>query len=212
MGFSGAGREPHELPAVPRYLVYPVKWTEVDAKYIEPESCLIDLGQTFNVSQPPDGDDLGTPGPYRSPELILDKAAGIGSDLWVLGCTLFEIRTGRKLFCPFDDDDDSYLDEMVQVLGILPEPWWSIGWKARRRIYEEETDEYGRAVAAGGMSEGHREDEAGIIRVIHPSVAQDARSIQEMLAPGLWYLCSKDNDNGFHRDIPVRRRKPLRIC
>ena len=29
----------------------------------------------------------------------LDKGAGVGSDLWAFGCTLFEIRTDRKLFC-----------------------------------------------------------------------------------------------------------------
>lgn len=180
-------------------------------KYIEPESCLIDLGQSFNVSQPPDGDDLGTPGPYRSPELILDRAAGIGSDLWALGCTLFEIRTGRKLFYPFDDDDDSYLDAIVQVLGKLPEPWWSTGWKARRTIYEDETDENGRAVAVvvgEGTSEGHREDEPGIVRVVHPSVDQDARSVQAKLAPGLWYLCSKDNDE-FHKYIPESEKEAI---
>jgi len=72
-------------------------------KYINPESCLIDLGQSFEVSQPPNSDDVGIPGPYRSPELILDKTAGIGSDLWALGCTLFEIWTGRGQFCPFDE-------------------------------------------------------------------------------------------------------------
>lgn len=148
--------EPHGLPSAPRYLIYPVKWTEVDIKYIEPESCLIDLGQSFEVSQPPDGDDLGTPGPYRSPELILDKSAGIGSDLWALGCTLFEIRTGRKLFGLFDDDDDSYLDAMVQVFGRLPEPWWSTTWEARRRMYEDESDESGRAVTAVSVQERDR--------------------------------------------------------
>jgi serine/threonine protein kinase len=95
--------------------------------------------------QPPE--DLGIPGPYRSPELILHKVAGFGSDLWALGCTPFEIRTGRKLFSPFDDEDDDYLDAIIQVLGKLPEPWWSTTWEARRRLYEDEADEQGRAVA-----------------------------------------------------------------
>lgn len=204
--------EPHNLPAVPQYLVYPVKWLDVDTKHISPESCVIDLGQSFSISQTPDGDDLGTPGPYRSPELILDKAAGVASDLWALGCTLFEVRTGRKLFCLFDDDDDSYLEAMVEVLGKLPEPWWSTGWEARRGMYKDETDEHGRAVAAreewespAGLGEG----ETGIINTVHPSIAEGARSIRDMLAPGLWYLCSKENGGDFHRDISEEEKEAI---
>lgn len=207
------GGKPHDLPSVPRYLVYPVQWADVDMKYIESDSCVIDMGQSFDVSHLPAGDDLGTPGPYRSPELILDKAAGIGSDLWALGCTLFEIRTGRKLFCPFDDDDDSYIDAMVQVLGKLPEPWWSTGWESRRRMYEDEAGEHGRAVAVlheVPASELRREGQEGIISTVHPSVAQDARSIQEMLAPGLWYFLIRGYDNNFHEDIEETEKEAMR--
>jgi serine/threonine-protein kinase SRPK3 len=46
--------------------------------------------------------------------------AGIGSDLWALGCTTFEIRTGRKLFNMFDDDVDDRLYYMVLLLRKLP--------------------------------------------------------------------------------------------
>ena len=49
---------------------------------------------------------------------------------------------------------------------------------------------------------GGLEDNEGIIRIVHPSVAQDARSIEDMLAPGLWYLLSNGNDGEFHKDIP----------
>lgn len=73
------------------------------------------------MSQPPA--DLGTPAPYRAPELILQKAIGFASDLWALGCTIFEIRTGPLIGGLEDDDESSYLEEMVRIFGKLPEPW-----------------------------------------------------------------------------------------
>lgn len=39
------------------------------------------------------------------------------------GCILFGIRTVRKLFDTFDDDQDEYLSKMAMILGKLPEPW-----------------------------------------------------------------------------------------
>jgi serine/threonine-protein kinase SRPK3 len=95
----------------------------VDIQFISRESRLIDFGESFEISQPPD--DLGILGPYRSLELILDKKASFGSDIWALRCSLFEIRTSKKLFSPFDDKDNEYLDAFVQVLSRLLEPWLS---------------------------------------------------------------------------------------
>lgn len=186
----------HERLIAPQYLVYPVQWQDVNREYLTEEPCLIDFGESFETMQPPQ--DLGTPGPYRSPELILDRAAGINSDLWALGCTLFEIRTGRKLFGAFDDDDDSYLDAMVQVLGPLPEPWWSTTWTQRSRLYKDEPDAKGLAVSAVETEEVHI---PGVIRVIHPSVAEGAQSLRDMLAPGLWYPSSHGRNGDRHRPI-----------
>lgn len=107
-----ASDERHDESTAPEYLVYPVSWRDVDTQFISKESCLIDFGESFDVSQPPN--DLGIPGPYRSPELILDKTAGFGSDIWALGCSLFKIRTGRQLFSSLEDDDTDYLDAIVK--------------------------------------------------------------------------------------------------
>ena len=126
-----ASKECYHESTAPEYLVYPVSWWDVDTQFISKESCLIDFGESFEISQPPD--DLGIPGPYRSPELILDKEAGFGSDIWALGCSLFEIRTGRKLCETFDDDVDSHLGAMALILGKLPEPWWS-SWETRENF------------------------------------------------------------------------------
>ncbi|TVY75882.1 Serine/threonine-protein kinase SRPK [Lachnellula suecica] len=201
-----ASNECHNEPTAPKYLVYPVNWSAVDTQYISKSPCLIDLGESFHISQPPEN--LGTPGPYRSPELLLDKKAGLGSDIWALGCTLFEIRTGRKLFDTFDDGDDDYLDAMVQVLGKLPERWWEETWEARRRIYRDEVDERGLVVAVRELEPSQTFQEGnGIISTVHPSVAVGARSLLDALAPGLWYMPDQPGSRDCHRDISQEEKE-----
>ncbi|KAK3935643.1 kinase-like domain-containing protein [Diplogelasinospora grovesii] len=191
--------EGHDEPGAPKYLVYPVKWLNVDLQYISQQPCVIDFGESFEVSRRPEG--LGTPGSYRAPELMLDGAAGLGSDLWALGCTLFEIRTGRKLFSAFMDEDDEYLLDMIEILGKMPEPWWSTTWKERKEFFEDEADEHGRAVSLHPerkTSEGKRD---GYTVSVHPSVAEGAQSLKDKLAPGVWYLDIDFPDDNDHRDI-----------
>lgn len=191
--------QPHQLPTAPPYLVYPVSWSSVDKHYLSNRPCATDFGEAFKCTEPPK--ELGIPPPYRAPELFLEKdrldLAGFSTDLWALGCTLFEIRTGRKLFSPFDDDDDSCLDAMVEILGIMPEPWWSTTWEGRAQVYADEPDELGRAVFV--RKEEQRGEAAKT--TYHPSVAQGARSLQEKLAAGVWYM-SSDAPDATHRDIP----------
>lgn len=186
-----AGQEKTSRTA-PRYLVYPVDWMFVNIDFISKSAQLIDFGESYAAASPPE--DLGTPGPYRSLELILDpRLIGIHSDLWALGCTLFEIRTGRKLIESFEDEDDGYLDAMCRILGKFPEPWWS-NWQGRADIYKDEADENGRAVP---IKEYPPEE-----RNFHPSVAYDAKSILERLGPGVWYELGK----WFHAEIQEEER------
>lgn len=62
---------------------------------------------------------------YRSPEIILQsKRWGASTDIWSLGCIIFELITGDYLFDPksgssFDRDDD-HLAQMVELLGEFP--------------------------------------------------------------------------------------------
>jgi serine/threonine protein kinase len=163
---------------------------------VSDEPCIIYFVESFDASHPPEN--LGIPGSYQSPELILDKTVAFGCDLWALGCTLFEIRTGRKLFSPFDDDPDDCLDGMVQNLEKLPEPWWSTTCEIRSGAKTKP----GRIVNTQEAEELHlvadKEKRTGFIVAIHPSVANGARSLQEKLAPGLWYL---DGPVGIHHHL-----------
>lgn len=56
--------------------------------------------------------------------------AGIQSDVWALGCTVYEIRAGSILFPCFWGDWGEVLQEIVNSIGKLPSPWHeeSAGW------------------------------------------------------------------------------------
>lgn len=204
-----ASGESHQSAAAPHYMVYPVDWELVDSSYVSNEPCINDLGEAFDIRNPPKG--LGIPMPWRAPELVLEKgnpdSAGIGFDIWALGCTLFEIRTGRRLFDAFDDDDDEYLDTIVSILGPMPEPWWSTTWEARKRAWTDETDEVGRAIPvhASSLTEPAEDSFAGKI-TIHPSVAYGARSLEDKLAPGVWYIDRDEIGDDEHREIQEHER------
>ncbi|KAF9257928.1 kinase-like protein [Marasmius fiardii PR-910] len=63
----------------------------------------------------------------RPPEVILGAPRGISSDLWSLGCVLYELLTGESLFDPFFQTvelglttEESHLIQIMEMLGKLP--------------------------------------------------------------------------------------------
>ncbi|KUJ12482.1 kinase-like protein [Mollisia scopiformis] len=184
----------HNESTAPQHLVYPISWDNVElsdlgANFITNTACIIDFGESFEVSDLPS--ELGIPQIYCSPEYTLDNDVGISSDIWALGCTLFEIRTGRKLFDTFDDDPDEYLCKVATILGRFPEPWWSTTWRRRKELFEDSPDENRRVVEIRRDSKPedaktdttHDEDKPRIT-IMHPP---EARSLQDALAAGLFY-------------------------
>jgi serine/threonine protein kinase len=172
-------------PSAPKYLVRHVDFSGVGSQYLTHQVCIIDFGESFEASDPPK--DLGTPQPYRSPELLIDQVAGIGSDLWALGCTLFEIRTGDESFPLFDADLDDHLFLIVLLFGKLPEPWWS-NWTEKQDCFEDEVDADGRVK--------ERDPDENTRRYL---------SIQEALAPGFsGFTGAGREQKAIRRDIPQR--------
>ncbi|TVY18369.1 Serine/threonine-protein kinase SRPK, partial [Lachnellula arida] len=195
--------ENHNEPIAPQYLVYPISWDDVELSalgesFITDKACVIDFGESFDISEPPQ--DIGIPQIYCSPEYTVDKVVGVGSDIWALGCTLFEIRTGRKLFDTFDDDQDEYLCKMVMMLGKLPETWWSTTWEARKLFFEDNVDGDGCVVEIRREllqpDTGDREVgcEASVVQVPEP------RSIKDAIIPGLFYE-NRYGPGGVRHDI-----------
>jgi len=55
---------------------------------------------------------------YRSPEVVLELGWSYPSDVWSIGCIIFELYTGRTLFETHDDLE--HLAIMERILGPIP--------------------------------------------------------------------------------------------
>lgn len=61
---------------------------------------------------------------YKSPEIILGLEYGVSCDMWALGCTIYELLTGKILFNPDNYDMDKkrcMLHQMYACVGKIPE-------------------------------------------------------------------------------------------
>ncbi|KAI5787314.1 putative serine protein kinase [Geopyxis carbonaria] len=83
-----------------------------------------DLGAAFRFAAPPAK--AVTPLGLRAPELVRHAAFDHRIDVWSFGCLVFELLTGRSLFCVMSDDDD-HLQQLTDTLGPLPAATGMIG-------------------------------------------------------------------------------------
>jgi serine/threonine-protein kinase SRPK3 len=123
--------------SAPRYTILAITMKEVDPRWLSDEIMIIDFGIAFlqEASSPY----IGTPKSYCAPEFLFHSARSVNSDIWALGCTIFEIRTGCRLFPHRSKSTRSQiLMTMVKILGTLPEKWWA-DWDAGRDWYAMET-------------------------------------------------------------------------
>ncbi|CUG92200.1 protein kinase, putative [Bodo saltans] len=80
--------------------------------------CLCDFGSASFYKEGQLDRDLITTRPYRAPEVVLNRGWSFPSDTWSLGCILYELRTGKKLFDCHTDAD--HLKMMEDRLGAIP--------------------------------------------------------------------------------------------
>ncbi|KND87254.1 Dual specificity tyrosine-phosphorylation-regulated kinase 1B [Tolypocladium ophioglossoides CBS 100239] len=162
-----------EIPYAPKYLVFSVDFPgDVDPSAILPRTQVIDFGQSFDISHRPLPAAFGIPTNYAAPEVILDGSGSVAMDLWSLGCTLYEIRLGRRLFnVPqmIRLVEADYVYTLAALLGEPPEPW--------AEYCVESDDESDAETSSSNSSSENDEDEDACIE---PQVER-ARSIQEKL-------------------------------
>ncbi|RSL91313.1 hypothetical protein CDV31_015485 [Fusarium ambrosium] len=96
---------------------------------------IIDFGESFHFSSPPKA--VGIPDSYKPPELLLGESATPGpfTDLWALGCTLFEVRQQVQLFYMLPNTDE-VIAEIVMLFGKLPDSLWD-KWDCRKRFFDD---------------------------------------------------------------------------
>ncbi|KAH7311623.1 putative serine protein kinase [Stachybotrys elegans] len=82
---------------------------------------LSDMGGAYFFGNPPEK--FVTPVGLRAPELILTGDVNEKLDIWSFGCILFELITGRPLFCipGLDGRDDNHLLALTAAIGPLPD-------------------------------------------------------------------------------------------
>lgn len=135
---------PENITVAPKYLVYPIDFLTLDPELVLTTVHIADLATAFDISQPIEREGVCIPVDYRAPEIALDTSFGIGNDLWSLGCTLFEIRTGCKflemtMFFGFSVAE--YLVELGLILGRPPTVWWNKYPIRFKRVMFEDSEE-----------------------------------------------------------------------
>ncbi|EKM76766.1 hypothetical protein AGABI1DRAFT_102163 [Agaricus bisporus var. burnettii JB137-S8] len=125
-------------PHAPTMLVAPVQNSKIsDAALLQENIVISDFGQSYIVASPPSSYEPGTVLNYQPPEARFEGRVGFETDIWALGCAIFEINAGFALFDPFLASDIDILRQMVETLGRLPDPWWS-AFKERAIWFEED--------------------------------------------------------------------------
>ncbi|KAK5991359.1 SRSF protein kinase 3 [Cladobotryum mycophilum] len=137
--------EGRKRPAsIPMYLVNPVDLSDcLPDEYLTEEICLVDFGEAFPMDSVPRA--LGIPVGYVPPEILIEgddtPVIAPASDIWALGCTLYEIRRQARLINMADDYDDCLLD-LKLILGKLPESMWE-KWADRGLYFDEHGERLG---------------------------------------------------------------------
>jgi serine/threonine protein kinase len=118
------GREPRSIHA-PLDLIEPIDASKfLHESHLQEAVTVIDYGQSYAIASPPRDYKPVTRVNYMSPELAFEERICLETDVWSLGCAIFEIRAGRPLFDSFFNSDVYVLVQIVQTLGRLPDPWW----------------------------------------------------------------------------------------
>jgi hypothetical protein len=77
-------------------------------------------------------------------------------------------------------------------------------------MYKDEVDEQGFVVAALASEPGN-DDQGKKECIVHPYVAANARSLEDKIAAGLWYISNCCPHGVRHRDISEKEQKVLQI-
>ncbi|GAW24788.1 hypothetical protein ANO14919_143820 [Xylariales sp. No.14919] len=115
---------------------------------------LSDLGGAYFFTHPPTKP--LTPTGLRTPELVLAGTVNNTNDVWSFGCLVFELMTGRPLFCvPGSESqvevDDDHLLQLTGILGPLPDNLYE-QWETSSLYFTPQRELYNCEV--GGVREG----------------------------------------------------------
>ncbi|CAI5758237.1 unnamed protein product [Candida verbasci] len=88
---------------------------------------------------------------YRSPEIIMRyKSWGASTDLWSIGCIIFELITGEFLFDPHDgkffDKDEDHLAQIIELLGHFPNDEYLVDCKLTSKFFKLHPEDHRKII------------------------------------------------------------------
>ncbi|KPM42259.1 hypothetical protein AK830_g4294 [Neonectria ditissima] len=126
-------------PGVPSHAVSSA-WLGVPSNKItlgQAKSTLSDFGVAFRPGDMSRFESY-TPLVLRPPEAFFEPATPLtfSSDIWSVGCVIFELFAHRSLIDGFLAPQDEITAQQVELQGIMPHEWWG-KWKKRTKWYDE---------------------------------------------------------------------------
>ena len=112
-----------EHPGRPRYLVDSASFFDAEPGFLTRNITIVDHSESFFVKSPP-SHELHTTNHYTAPEVLFGSDASFCSDIWALGCLIYEIRAGFPLFvCAINNTPIEAVGEIIVLLGKIPSSW-----------------------------------------------------------------------------------------
>ena len=138
-------------PGVPSHVILPI-WLGKASEHVtisEAYIFLTDFGESFDPSKTARYISR-TPIIFSPPEAHFypDEPLSFPADIWTLACTIWGILGQRPLFEGWNASADWMTKEHVEVLGLLPSPWWE-QWDAREKWFHSDGTRKGGGVGRG---------------------------------------------------------------
>ncbi|OHW99828.1 protein kinase domain-containing protein [Colletotrichum incanum] len=133
------GKPTSSTAGVPSYAVPPV-WLGIASDEVtlnEAKLLLSDFGVAFRPSHKPRFESY-TPLVIRPPEAFFEPTTPLSfaSDIWSLGCTIFELLAHRSLIDGILTPQDEITVQQVHLQGSLPSEWWN-SWEQRSEWFDD---------------------------------------------------------------------------
>lgn len=98
---------------------------------------ICDLGESFNPHKLSRYSSKTLPLLQPPETRFSNEPLSFPSDIWTLGCTIWEILGHRSLFEAYFPSADRVTKEQVEVFGKLPSEWWKI-WSKKSDWFDED--------------------------------------------------------------------------
>ncbi|KAI9787046.1 MAG: hypothetical protein M1816_007717 [Peltula sp. TS41687] len=106
----------------PTKLIESIQYSNIDEEWLTGRIRIVDHGESFFQNDPPTRFP-GTPASYFAPEMAFGRSASMASDIWALGCLIYECQASHPLFPVFFNVFGEAVARVVQTFGPLPDTW-----------------------------------------------------------------------------------------